>query len=94
MSDFMNYIKISIAKKIHVIGNKQYLFKNVRVKILDLKNVAALKLTLNMLIPKDVTDEEYEEFATGIIDPQKFHEKFFVLLKCFQVLDAPIPKWT
>lgn len=47
-----------------------------------------------MLIPKDVTDEEYEEFATGIIDPQKFHEKFFVLLKCFQVLDAPIPKWT
>ncbi|XP_045446675.1 uncharacterized protein LOC123654858 [Melitaea cinxia] len=47
-----------------------------------------------MIIPKDVTDEEYEEYARGIIDPQKFHEKFFVLLKYFQVLDAPIPKWT
>ncbi|CAH2105695.1 unnamed protein product [Euphydryas editha] len=47
-----------------------------------------------MLFSKEVTDEEYEEFATGIIDPQIFHARFFVLLKCFQVLDGPIPKWT
>nr|XP_026496970.1 uncharacterized protein LOC113401331 [Vanessa tameamea] len=41
-----------------------------------------------------VSEEEYEEFATGVIDPQIFYKDFYVLLKFFQVLDAPIPKWT
>ncbi|XP_050343828.1 odorant receptor 4-like [Nymphalis io] len=47
-----------------------------------------------MLTLTEVSDEEYQEYATGIIDPQIFYKHFYELLKFFQVLDAPIPKWT
>ncbi|XP_046963304.1 uncharacterized protein LOC124532445 [Vanessa cardui] len=47
-----------------------------------------------MLTLTEVSEEEYKEFATGVIDPRIFYKNFYVLLKCFQVLDAPIPKWT
>lgn len=42
---------------------------------------------------KEVSEQEYNDCAKGIINPETFHRKFFVLLKIFQVLDTPVQNW-
>ncbi|XP_052740763.1 uncharacterized protein LOC112055765 [Bicyclus anynana] len=46
------------------------------------------------MFKKEDLEQEYNDYANGIIDPRDFYKILYYLFKIFQVIDGPIPKYT